>query len=321
MATVNTATGPIDTADLGPTLSHEHIYTLNPEMRIQYPWDEEEKVNLAINKLKEVKALGIKSIVDATTFGLGRYVPRIRRISEESGVQVIVATGLYTFFDIPLFWRAHVDRVSPTFMEDFFVREIDEGIADSGIKPAFLKCATEHYGVVGDVEFVLRATARAHRRTGVPIFTHTNVVGRVGLAQQEIFREEGVDLSRVVIGHVGDTTDLGYIEEVLEGGSYVGLDRFGAETRLPNKDRIATTIELCKRGYARRLLLSHDTNAWSDHLPDVARASNPLFKDARWTYVPEVVVPALLEAGVPQSDIDDMMVNNVRRIFDVSGAY
>ncbi len=321
MAKVNTATGAIDTADLGPTLSHEHVYTLNAEMRIQYPWDEDEKVSLAINKLKDVKALGIETIVDATVFGLGRFVPRIRNLSEASGVNLVVATGLYTFFDIPLFWRAHTDHVSQTFMEDFFVREIEEGIGDTGIKPAFLKCATEHYGVVGDVEFVLRATARAHRRTGVPIFTHSSVANRTGLAQQKIFRDEGVDLSRVVIGHVGDTTDIGYIEEILAGGSYAGLDRFGAETKLPNKDRIATTIELCKRGYARQLLLSHDTNAWSDHLPDVARARNPLFKNARWGYVPEVVIPALLDAGVSQSDVDDMMINNVRRIFEVAGAY
>jgi phosphotriesterase-related protein len=321
MATINSAAGPIDTADLGLTLAHEHVYTLNTEMRIQYPWNEEEKVALAVRKLKEIKALGFKTLVDHTCFGLGRYVPRLRRISEESGVQLILCTGLYTFFDIPPFWRSHIRYVSPTFMEDFFVREIEQGVADTGVKPAFLKCATEHYGVVGDVDLVLRATARAHRRTGVPISAHANAQHRMGLEQQKIFREEGVNLSRVIIGHVGDITDISYAESVLEGGSYIGLDRFGSEAILPNKDRIATTIELCKRGHATRIILSHDTNAWSDHSPEVARATNPILKDTRWTYIPEVVIPALREGGVSQSDIDDMMINNIRRIFEVQGPY
>src|SRR5215467_553844 len=118
-------------------------------------------------------------------------------------------------------------------MVEMFVRDIREGIADTGIKAGILKCATDEPGVTKDVERILRATAQAHRRTGVPISTHTHAQRRVGLDQQRIFREEGVDLSRVDIGHSGDTTDLDYLEKLIAAGSYIGMDRFGIDTILP----------------------------------------------------------------------------------------
>jgi phosphotriesterase-related protein len=92
------------------------------------------------------------------------------------------------------------------------------------VKVGILKCATAEPGVTPDIELILRATARAHRRTGVAIATHTNAARKVGLDQQRIFREEGVDLSRVVIGHSGDTTDVPYLEELIGNGSSIATD-------------------------------------------------------------------------------------------------
>src|SRR4029077_19124371 len=111
-------------------------------------------------------------------------------------------------------------------MVDMFVKDIEEGIADTGGKAAILKCATDRPGVTPGVERVLRAVAQAHLRTGVPISTHTHAATERGLEQQRICAEEGVDLSRVVIGHSGDTTDLDYLEELIGNGSYIGMDRF-----------------------------------------------------------------------------------------------
>ncbi|BDZ51438.1 hypothetical protein GCM10025867_36790 [Frondihabitans sucicola] len=90
-----------------------------------------------------------------------------------------------------------------------------------------MKVATDSFGVTDDLDLLLRATARVHRRTGVPISTHAAAHSEQGLAQQRIFREEGVDLSRVIIGHVGDLVDLSYAERLIEAGSTVGLDRLG----------------------------------------------------------------------------------------------
>ena len=145
-------------------------------------------------------------------------------------------------------------------MTDMFIRDIEQGIADTGIKAAILKCATDEPGVTPGVERVLRAVAQAHRHTGVPISTHTHAGTRRGLEQQRIFAEEGVDLSRVVIGHSGDTTDVDYLEELIGNGSYIGMDRFGVDVYLPFEDRVDTVARMCERGHAEKMVLSHDAS-------------------------------------------------------------
>src|SRR5207245_10838055 len=107
---------------------------------------------------------------------------------------------------------------------------------------------TDAPGCTPVVGRVLRAAAKAHRLTGVPISTHTHAATRRGLEQQRIFAEEGVDLSRVVIGHSGDTTDLSYLEELIGNGSYIGMDRFGIDTILSFEDRVNTVAAMCSSG-------------------------------------------------------------------------
>jgi len=163
----------------------------------------------------------------------------------------------------------------------------------------------------------LRAVAQAHRATGVPISTHTHAQSRRGLDQQRIFLEEGVDLNRVVIGHSGDTTDLDYLEELISAGSYVGMDRFGAEAILSFENRVRVVVELCRRGHANRMVLSHDGCCRNDSLSDpvVARA----FSARGFTHLCDHVIPALLASGVDGTEIDQMLVDNPRAIFDTRG--
>lgn len=236
---MNTARGPIDTADLGVTLMHEHVFVMTTEVVQNYPegWGDESKREAdAVHRLNELKARGVDTIVDLTVIGLGRYIPRIARIAAQTELNIVVATGLYTYNDVPFCFHylgpgAPLD--GPEIMTDLFVRDIEQGIADTGIKAAILKCATDEPGITPGVERVLRAVAQAHKRTGVPISTHTHARTRRGLEQQRIFAEEGVDLSRVIIGHSGDTTDLDYLEELVNNGSYIGMDRFGIDVILP----------------------------------------------------------------------------------------
>jgi phosphotriesterase-related protein len=204
-------------------------------------------------------------------------------------------------------------------MVDMFVRDITEGIAGTGVKAAILKCATDEPGVTAGVERVLRAVAKAHRLTGVPISTHTDAASRRGLEQQRIFSEEGVDLSRVVIGHSGDSTDIGYLEEIIANGSYIGMDRFGIEVILPFEERVQTVATMCKLGHADKMVLSHDAACHNDWLDDDALAQ----LTPRWNYlhITNDVLPALREQGVTEDQIEQMMVRNVRQIFENQGAY
>jgi phosphotriesterase-related protein len=305
--TVNTATGALDVSALGPTLMHEHVFTFHSDIFGDYPWtDEQVFADSAVDKLKRLKRAGISTIVDLTVFGLGRNVARVARIAERAGFTIVVATGLYTLNELPSYFRAQLAARGAAYLEDLFVREITEGIGNTGIRAAVLKGCTDQPGLTPDVETVLRAVARAHRRTGAPILTHSNARFRTGLTQQQLFREEGVDLERVVLGHSDTTDDLDHLEKLIAAGSYLGLDQFG-DSRDPV--RVKTVAALCRRGYAARLVLSSDARCGGDIEP--ARA----LREWRYGIVPTQVIPALRAAGVPADDLDLMLVGNPRAIF------
>jgi phosphotriesterase-related protein len=325
MPEVNTARGAIDAADLGVTLMHEHVFIMTTEVMQNYPesWgDDAAREADAISRLNELKATGVDTIVDLTVIGLGRYIPRIARVAAATDLNIVVATGLYTYNDVPFcFHYLGPGAVlnGPEIMTDMFVRDIAQGIADTGVKAAILKCATDEPGVTPGVERVLRAVAQAHRQTGVPISTHTHAPSRRGLEQQRIFADEGVDLSRVIIGHSGDSTDLEYLEELIANGSYIGMDRFGIDVILPFEDRVNTVAQMCERGHADKMVLSHDANCYFDALPeDLLQVAAP-----NWHYlhIHQDVIPALKQRGVTDAQIRTMLVDNPRAIFGRHGGY
>ncbi len=325
MTQVNTVRGAIDVDGLGATLMHEHVFVLSPEMMQNDPqvWgDEAARKRDAIARLTELKARGVDTIVDLTVIGLGRYLPRIAEIAAATEINIVVATGVYTYNDVPMYFHFTGPDTAlggPDPMIDLFIRDITEGIAGTGVKAAILKCATDEPGLTTGVERVLRAVAQAHRQTGVPISTHTHAATRRGLDQQRIFAEEGVDLTRVVIGHCGDTTDLDYLEELIAAGSYIGMDRFGADVYLPTPERVDTVARLCERGHADKMVLSHDASCFIDWLPEeMVPVALP-----NWHYlhIHNDVLPALRERGVTEEQIRAMLVDNPRRIFATGGGY
>lgn len=311
--------GPVPADSLGVTLMHEHVFVLSPEIMANYPegWgDEQAREDDAVEKLNALKSIGVDTIVDPTVIGLGRYIPRIARIAQRTDLQIIVATGVYTYNDVPMFFHFTGPGTvlnGPETMVELFVRDITEGIAGTGVKAAILKCATDEPGVTPGVERVLRAVAAAHRATGVPITTHTHAHSRRGLDQQRIFAEEGVDLSRVIIGHSGDTTDLDYLEELIAAGSYIGMDRFGVDNVLSFDDRVDTVAKMCARGHAGRMVLAHDASCYIDWLPEEAL---PLvLPNWHYLHIHNDVLPALRERGVTEEQITTMLVDNPRTIF------
>ena len=166
---------------------------------------------------------------------------------------------------------------------------------------------------------MLRAVAKAHRRTGVPISTHTHAATRRGLEQQRIFTDEGVDLTRVVIGHSGDTTDLDYLDELIGNGSYIGMDRFGADVFLPFEDRVNTVARMCERGHADKMVLSHDASCFIDWLPE--EVVPVVLPNWHYLHIHNDVIPALKDRGVTDEQLTTMLVGNPRKIFESQGAY
>jgi phosphotriesterase-related protein len=329
--TVQTARGPVDISLLGRTLMHEHVFVLSPEAVLDYPdvtgWDEGARMQQAAGKLRALHAAGFGTLVDLTVLGMGRDVRRIRRLAEQTPLHIVVATGAYVLSELP--WFLH--NVGPQSlgrrsepMVEMFVNDIVRGIADTGIRAGILKCATGEAGLTADVERSLRAVAQAHRETGVPISTHTDATSRSGLLQQGVFAAEGVDLTRVVIGHSGDSTDLGYLRELLDRGSTLGMDRFGMDRGpYPSFDqRIETVARLCELGYRDQLVLSHDAHCWMDWLPDELTAGTPAeLPDWHYLHISQRVIPALLERGLTRADVDAMTTVNPRRILSAQGGY
>src|SRR5580693_10030340 len=169
---INTVRGPIDGAQLGVTLMHEHIFVLSTEIMQNYPeaWgDEDRRVQDAIARLNELASRGIKSVVDLTVIGLGRYIPRIQRVAAKTAVNIIVATGIYTYNDIPFYFHFRGPGTvmdGPELMTEMFLRDIRQGIADTKVKAGILKCATDSPEMTKGGEHVLRAVEQAHRETG-----------------------------------------------------------------------------------------------------------------------------------------------------------
>lgn len=316
MTTVQTVTGPVDADRLGRVLMHEHVITASPGMRQDYPssFPRAEVVKVCTEGLQELKAAGIDTLVDHTTYDLGRDVELLAEVSQASGVLIVAATGVWV--EPQRFWHQR----APVETAELLIADLEEGVAGTDIRAGIIKCAIDKGGLARPgIERALRACAIAHRATGAHLSTHTIAAERQGLDQQRVFAEEGVDLSRVVIGHSGDTADLDYHRELLAAGSYLGMDRFGVEDFLPDAQRIETVATLCREGYAERLLLSQDASCWNDRTPmEAVRQQRPLWHHR---HVVEDVVPALLERGVTKAQIETMLSGNPRAIFASRAPY
>jgi phosphotriesterase-related protein len=315
MATIQTAAGAIDTAQLGRTLMHEHIVMFPYAVRANVPgaFDREALIAKSVETVKQVMARGISTLVDLTTVDLDRDVPIVAEVAKRSGANIIVATGCW--------WQPprYFSTAPSEWLVDLWSREIEQGIGDSGVRAGIIKMATDKDGVTPAIEAMLRAGARTHRRTGVPISTHTDVATRRGEDQQRIFAEEGVDLSRVIIGHSGDSADLDYLRGLMAKGSTIGMDRFGLEQMASFEQRVGVVAQLCSEGFAGQMVLSHDANTDMGFHPTMdMRTRVPHWQ---FNHIPDDVLPALRERGVSEAQLDQMLVENPRRIFERQGGY
>ncbi len=180
-----------------------------------------------------------------------------------------------------------------------------------------LKVVTDEQGVTPDVERLARAVANVSVRTGNVICTHAHAPSRSGLEQQRIFAEQGADLGRVMIGHSNESTDLGYLTELIDHGSYVGWDRCGLAVTVPLHVQLDTLAELCKRGYASRLMLSHDKSSFMDWFTNAE--VDAVLPDWKYSYIHTGVLPGLRDRGVPDDQIEQILVRNPGEFFAQQG--
>ena len=316
---IPTVRGPLPTSELGTTLAHEHVFVLTPDSQANWPgeWDEEERVADAVGRLRELRDSGVHTIVDPTVDGLGRNIPRIQRVNAEvPDLNIVVATGLYTFADVPHYFAHRGPGALPGLPEpmvDLFVSDIREGIQGTDVRAAFLKCAIDEHGLTDGVERILRAVGATHVETGVPVMVHTHPGSETGLDVQRVLAEEGVPPDRVQLAHSGDSTDADHLSALADEGFWLGMDRFGIDLALDFDARVGIVAEMCRRGYAERMVLSQDAACYIDWIqPDLL----PMMPNWHYLHVRADVVPALLERGVTEDQVEQMLVGNPRRWFE-----
>jgi phosphotriesterase-related protein len=321
-APVQTYRGPVPAADLGWTLTHEHLFVLSPELDRDHPhpeWDPDAAVDRAVAGLEELYDLGVRTVVDLTVPGLGRDVALVGRVAARVRVNLLAATGWYTDAVLPPYFRTHgPGRLvgGPDPLVEMFLRDLEEGVAGTGVRAAVIKVVTDEPGLTPDVSRVLAAAAVAQQRTGVPVVTHSNPHLRTGLDQLRVLGDAGVDLRRVVVGHSGDTPDRGYLRALLDHGATIGVDRLGMAHVADDDVMVDSVVTLAAEGYADRIVLSHDAAYFSRVTPPSWRREHA--PHWRHDHLARCVLPRLRAAGVSADDLDRMTTHNARRLLTPS---
>ena len=313
MPTVESVNGPIDLEELGLTLIHEHFRATDEAARFQFPhlYDEEAEWDVALSDANAVKGHGVRTVVEPSAMYLNRDARFSKRVADESGVQVIIATGVYTYDHLP---QVLMNRTEDEIAE-VFVHDIENGIQGTDIKAAFIKCAADEPGVTPNVEKIHRAAARASNQTGRPILAHSHPKSETGLAQMRVFEDEGIDPAKVQVAHTGDTDDLDYIERLLATGCWIGMDRYGLDIYLPTEQRQATVLALLEKGHADRMFLSQDWCSTLDYFTAAVEEQLVPTAAPNWsmTFLFEQVIPELKERGMTGEQLDQVMVENPKR--------
>ncbi len=323
-AEINTVLGPISPDQLGTTLVHEHFSFAYPGWyadETMAPYDYKAVLKTDLEVIAKAQKYGIKTIIDATPNDVGGRNPKLyKKLAKKTGMNIICSTGLYTEHEgAPTYFKTRqvwYGTDISKMMSQLFIKEITEGIGKTGVKAGVIKCGTSGGGKISPYETaVLKAAVVAQKATGVPIITHTSGPAG-GIEQAELFLSEGANPKKVMIGHVSNSKDIEYHKAILAKGVYIAFDRIGLEIITPTPAIIKNVVELCKMGFAKQIMLSHDTvNVWLGRQIETPEPVLKALANWRIDFISEKVLPALKEQGVTDEQIKTMMVDNPRKLF------
>jgi phosphotriesterase-related protein len=319
MSHIETVRGPIDPAQLGATQTHEHLWCNQALCRVGERWRPAspralmilDELDLAVEELREVKALGGGAIVEATVGGWGRDVGKLRELSEATGLHIVACGGYYVEACHPIWARdLDIDQLA-----EVLVKEATEGADGTDIKIGILKSAISRPVIEGEEERCARAVARAQLRTGLTITTHTSgnirfeiEGGNIGWQHLDLFEAEGVDPSRVIVGHTDENADVRFLEALCRRGAYVQFDVIGKGHWMLDETRAELAARLIARGYGQQLLLGSDRARKTELL----RYGGVGYRHLLLTFV-----PMLRAAGLDEAAIRMLLVENPARALQV----
>ncbi|MET0285025.1 MAG: phosphotriesterase-related protein [Polyangiales bacterium] len=320
MRQIQTVTGPV--RELGLTLVHEHLLIGYPGWQLDAlapAFVRAEVMARAVDKLAELHALGVRTLVDPCPIDLGRDVEFMARVSERSRVNIVCATGMYKEDQgISYTFKA----LRPEDVEAIFVKELSEGIGGTGIRAGLVKVASGAPTLTPYEEKMIRAGGRAAAAVGCPVLTHTDHA-QLGLEQLALLGECGVPAHRILIGHSDGRNDHAYHRSLAELGAYLGFDRFGLTAILKDEERIEAVLRMIEAGFARSLCLSHDAicGSWLGRPSfDGKRALTPariaqMLPDWEPTHLFRNILPIMRTRGLTPELERTLLVDNPARYF------
>jgi phosphotriesterase-related protein len=311
MAFIQTVLGRVDPAAIGFTLPHEHTRCVLWHIPDRWDyWELTGEDELIVPELERFRELGGTCLADVTLQSIGRDPARLRRLAEATGLHIVMGCGWYRQAYYPV--EALIDRRSVEALADVLVRELEDGADGTDVRPGIIgEIGTDKPWLSAQEERVFRAAARASRLTGMAVMTHA-VMSPVGLAQLEVMEDAGVDPWRVVIGHADSYPDLAHYLRILERGASIEFDFLGMsftpQERHGEPRTIRLLLQLLERGLGGQVLLSQDV---------CHNSQLRVYEGNGYTYLQEVFVPRLRERGVAQADIDQLTIDNPRRILTI----
>ncbi|MCM3714334.1 phosphotriesterase-related protein [Alkalihalobacillus oceani] len=312
MGQVQTVTGEVEINDFNYILMHEHLqigYTgwhLDP---FSPKYIRKEIIDRAVDRLQELKTYGVDCMVDPCTMELGRDPELMAEVSQRSGVRIICSTG----FDLEARGKLFaIQRLSWEEILEIYLKEITDGIGETGIRPGIIKAATGYNRITEYEEMCLKAASHASRISGIPIITHTEH-GTMGPEQVQLFKSEGVNLQKCIIGHCCANHNLDYQLSILDEGALVGFDRFGNEHFSKDRLRIGTLYGLLQMGYSEQIIISCDSVcSYLGRFP-----FNEEYENWHPRYLFNSVIPELKQKGIKENDIQNLIQYNPKRYFSI----
>ena len=311
---VMTVKGPLPSAEIGQTLSHEHILVdwAGAAETGYHRWDRDSVMDILLPRLDEISLLGVTGFIDCSPAYLGRDPVLLHKLSEVSGIHIITNTGYYGAVD-NRFIPEYAYHETAKELAARWTNEFENGIGNSGIKPGFIKIGVKEDTLLSDLHMKLvRAAAITHRNTGLVIKSHTG--GEIPAFDQiNLLIEEGISPEAFIWTHAQD----GSIDKLIEAarmGAWISLDGVNISS-MPsesgNMDFYVTRLtEMKKAGLLDHVLISHDAG-WYD-------AGEPGGGDFRsYTDIHRFLIPELLNKGFSTGEIDKLIAVNPSRAFEI----
>ena len=258
-----------------------------------------------VNEMKSLKEHGVTTVVDVTNDGMGQNVEYVERVAKAAGIKIIHSTGCYKEPFLP----SYVQEIETEELAEKWINNIEIGLQGTNIKAQVIGEIGWSKDIATPLEKKLfNAAVIAHKETGKIITTHTTL-GTLGHEQVEFFKEHNVELDKVIIGHVDLTGNETYIEQMLAQGVNVEFDTIGKINYIPDTTRAEILASLIKKGFSPQIVLSVDITRKS-HLKE--------FGGIGYAYLFETFIPMLKERGVNESSINQMLVQNPKKLLGVT---